>query len=144
MSQTPQNLANHARVVPLFHLVCFGLLCAYLVHCALSLRLHPSENAVWQLLLAMGLILLAWFARSFALAAQDRVIRLELSLRVQRLAPELAARVGQLTVGQFTALRFASDPELPGLMREVLDGKLTRGIDIKKRITDWQGDYLRV
>ena len=49
-----------------------------------------------------------------------------------------------LTPAQFTALRFAGDAELPGLLREVLDGKLTRGIDIKKRITDWQGDHLRV
>jgi hypothetical protein len=144
MAQPTQNLANHARYVPLFHFVCLPLLMAYLAHAVLALRAHPSENEVWQLILAVALILLAWFARAFALTAQDRVIRLELSLRVQRLAPELAARYGQLTPGQFVALRFASDPELPGLLREVLDGKLTSGSEIKKRITDWQGDYLRV
>ena len=144
MPQPVQNLSNHARFVPLFHLVCFGSLAAFFVHTALALRAHPTVDAFFQLLLGFGLILLAWFTRAFALAAQDRVIRLEMALRVQRLAPELAARFGQLTPGQFIALRFASDPEMPGLLREVLDGKLTRAIDIKKRITDWQGDFLRV
>ena len=71
-------------------------------------------------------------------------VRLELALRIQRLAPELAGRSTGLTPAQFTALRFAGDAELPALLRDVLDGKLARGIDIKKRITDWQGDYLRV
>jgi hypothetical protein len=117
---------------------------AYLSNAVRVMLAHPSMPAFFQVLLGVGLILLAWFTRAFALTAQDRLIRLETALRVQRLAPELSGRFTQVTRGQFTALRFASDAELPGLLREVLDGKLVRGIDIKKRITDWQGDYLRV
>lgn len=144
MPEQKQNLANHARYEPMFHFVCLGLLTAYFVHTTLAVTDHPSRDAFFNLLLSTGLLLLAWFTRAFALTAQDRLIRLELALRVQRLAPELSASYTQLTRGQFTALRFAGDAELPGLLREVLEGKLTRGGEIKKRITDWQGDYLRV
>ena len=144
MSEPRQNLANHARLVPLFHFACFGLLAANFVHACLVELNRPTTDALFQLLLATALILLAWFARAFALTAQDRVIRLETALRVQRLSPELAGRFTELTPAQFTALRFAGDAELPALLRDVLEGRLTRGIDIKKRITDWQGDYLRV
>jgi hypothetical protein len=144
MPQPKQTLANHARYVPLYHFVCGGLLAAYFVHTLMVLRAQPSAAAAWQLVLALGVLLTMWFARAFALAAQDRVIRLEMALRVQRLAPELSGRFTQLTSAQFTALRFASDAELPALLREVVDGKLVSGADIKKRITDWQGDYLRV
>ena len=144
MSEPKQNLANHARYVPAFHFVCLGLIMAFALHALLSLNQRPSVDGAFQVVLAFALLLVAWFARAFALTAQDRLIRLEVSLRVQRLAPELAGRFTQLTTAQFTALRFAGDAELPGLLHEVLDGKLTRGIDIKKRITDWQGDYLRV
>jgi hypothetical protein len=49
-----------------------------------------------------------------------------------------------LTLGQMIALRFASDAELPELMRKVLDEKITRGADIKKLVRDWQPDFLRV
>jgi hypothetical protein len=144
MSEPKQSLANHGRYVPLYHFVCLGLIVAFTLHALWSLNQHPSVDAAFQVVLAAALGLVAWFARAFALTAQDRVIRLELALRVQRLAPELAGRFTQLTPAQFTALRFAGDGELPALLRDVLDGKLTRGLDIKKRITDWQGDHLRV
>ena len=144
MPQSKQSYANHARYVPLYHFVCVGLVMAYLIYAIRGLDAQPSLDSAFRVVLAAALLLVAWFARAFALAAQDRVIRLELALRVQRLAPDLADRYGQLTTAQFTALRFAGDAELPGLLREVLDGKLTRGVDIKKRITDWQADHLRV
>jgi hypothetical protein len=144
MSEPRQSLANHARYVPLFHFVCFGLILACALHALGSLGRHPSVDAAFQAAQSVALVLLAWYARAFALKAQDRVIRLETALRVQRLAPELAGRFTQLTPAQFTALRFAGDAELPGLLREVLEGRLKRGVDIKRRITDWQGDYLRV
>jgi hypothetical protein len=41
------------------------------------------------------------------------------------------------------ALRFASDAELPELVRDVLEGRLTTQKAIKQRVKDWQGDYLR-
>jgi hypothetical protein len=75
---------------------------------------------------------------------QDRVIRLEEQLRMQRLLPDgLKSRIGEFTTPQLVALRFASDAELPALARRVLDEKLTRKRDIKALIQTWRPDELR-
>ena len=50
----------------------------------------------------------------------------------------------ELTPRQLIALRFASDEELPELVRDVLNGKLASSNEIKMRVRNWQGDFLRV
>ena len=105
---------------------------------------HVTPDALHEFLLVVALVLTAFFARSFALTAQDRIIRLELRLRMERLAPALMPRFGQLTTGQLTALRFASDAELPALTTQVLDGKLAAPSAIKQAIQHWQPDEFRV
>ena len=141
-SSTPQNLQNHARYVPLYHFVLFAILVANLVYAVIRLW-HFDVHSLFQFLVAVALVLITWFARAFALTVQDRVIRLELRLRLQSLAPDLTARFDQLAVGQMTALRFAGDDELPALTRDVLDGKLVGSADIKKRVQHWRADHLR-
>ncbi len=75
---------------------------------------------------------------------QDRVIRLEMRLRLRQVLPqELHARINDLTPRQLVALRFASDAELAELVREVLDGKLRSSKEIKLRVKSWQSDFLR-
>jgi hypothetical protein len=65
-------------------------------------------------------------------------------LRMMELLPaDLKARFGEFRPGQLVALRFASDAELPGLARKVLDEKLVDQKAIKLLIRDWQGDFLR-
>ena len=44
---------------------------------------------------------------------------------------------------QLVALRFAGDAELPELVREILEGKLQTGKQIKLRVKNWQPDWLR-
>jgi hypothetical protein len=79
------------------------------------------------------------------LKAQDRLIRLEEQLRYQRvLSADLAAQASTLPVGKIVALRFAPDEELPGLVTQVLDGKLNTSKEIKQAIKNWRGDYFRV
>jgi hypothetical protein len=79
-----------------------------------------------------------------AMRVQDRLIRLEMQLRLQRILPaDLQARMRELTVDQLVALRFAGDDEMADLIREVLAGKLASRNEIKKKIRNWQGDYLR-
>jgi hypothetical protein len=75
---------------------------------------------------------------------QDRLIRLEERVRYERVLPEeLRWRADELTVNQFVSLRFASDDELPALMRKVLDEKVTSRKAIKQLIKNWRPDYLR-
>ncbi len=79
-----------------------------------------------------------------ALKVQDRVIRLEERLRYQRLLPtDLQSRIDDFTVNQLVSLRFASDAELPGLARKVLDDKINDRKTIKQMIKVWKPDYLR-
>ena len=96
-------------------------------------------------LLAVALILLFFYARSFALTVQDRVIRLEMTLRLEQLLPpDFQARVQEFSLDQVIALRFASDEELPDLARRALTEKLTERKTIKKMIKKWRPDFLRV
>jgi hypothetical protein len=143
VSQPSQNLKNHARYVPLYHFVTVGLVTVLLVRAIDHVRTRPSVDTAFELVLALALVLIAWFARAFALTVQDRVIRLEMRLRMQAIAPAQAARFSEFAPSMLTALRFAGDAELPGLAQQVLDGKLTSGAAVKKQITDWQPDHLR-
>ena len=94
--------------------------------------------------MALALLVLAFSARIMALTVQDRVIRLEMQLRMQQVLPaDLRARIPEFSTSQLVALRFASDGELPELAQKVLQDKLTDRTTIKKMIRDWQPDVLR-
>jgi hypothetical protein len=87
---------------------------------------------------------LAVRSRDRALVAQDRVIRLEERLRLQALLPaEDRAHINELSIKQLIALRFASDEELPALVRKTLTQNLEPKA-IKQSIVNWRGDYHRV
>ena len=143
MSQK-QNFENHARFFPLFHFVVAPIFLLNIVWSIVRVARHVSFDTIVALLVATALFLLALTARLMALTVQDRVIRLEMRLRLQQLLqPELRARIPQFTVDQLISLRFASDAELPSLAQKVLDEKLTSRKVIKKMVRDWQVDLLR-
>jgi hypothetical protein len=142
---TEQNLANHAKFVPAFHFFAVPVFVVNFVWSLFRLRtLGFSFAGVFSVLLAAALVVLVFLARLFALAVQDRVIRLEERLRyAQVLTPDLLARTGELTMSQIIALRFASDAELPTLTGKVLEEKLTERKAIKQLVKNWKPDYLR-
>jgi hypothetical protein len=144
-NQKPQNLQNHVRLVPPFHMF---VLPVFLVNLGWTIyhliKTGISFEAVFGVLMAFALITLALFARLFALSVQDRVIRLEMRLRLADILPvDLRPRIPEFTVAQLVSLRFASDAELPALARKVLDEKLSDRKAIKQLVKNWQGDYLR-
>lgn len=139
-----QNFENHAKIVPGFHYFVLPVLTVNFVQSILRLARQVSVDAVISVLVAAALVLLAFYGRIFALTVQDRVIRLEMQLRLQSLLPpDLRARISEFTVAQLVALRFASDAELPALARKVLDEHLVQRKAIKKMIRDWQPDMFR-
>jgi hypothetical protein len=144
-----QSYASHARYVPGFHFVTFGILAVNLLWSLYRLfRPYSEEMPVFDRILAVlvagGLIGVAYYARMFPLAVQDRVIRNEMHARLEAaLPPDLRPRIGELRRGQIVALRFAGDDELPELTRQILDGKLTKGDEIKRAVRNWRADHLR-
>jgi hypothetical protein len=142
---TVQTLESHVRYVPLYHFVLFGILMINLVWSIVRTVRHPSVDAAVALLVAFGLLILFFYARQFALTLQDRLIRLEMRLRLARVLPaDLAPRIGELTVSQLIGLRFASDEELSELVRKVLADGVADRTAIKRLVRNWHGDHLRV
>ena len=137
-----QSFARHGRTVPGFHYGVLGALGLNLIWSAVRLVRVPSVDALMGVVMALGLAGLAYYARIFPLRVQDRVIRLEMRLRLASVLPDdLRPRIPALRPGQLVALRFASDRELPGLVRQVLEEGLADRREIKRRITDWQADH---
>ena len=115
MANEGQNFANHTRFVPPFHYIALPILLANFVWRVVGLFDGLTIDASLNALVAVALIIVALFSRLFALGAQDRVIRLEMRLRMRDLLPEdLQGRINDFTPTQMIALRFASDAELPG------------------------------
>jgi hypothetical protein len=142
--QKAQNFENHTRIVPVFMLFVLPVLLINVIWRLVSLKDGISFEPVMLAALAVALLVLALCARTFALSVQDRVIRLEMELRLEKLLPgDLRPRIGEFTVEQLIALRFAGDEELPVLARQVLDEKLTDRKTIKRRIKNWRPDYMR-
>jgi Family of unknown function (DUF6526) len=141
---TPQCYANHSRLDPGFHFVLVPLVFVAIILSIISLVRHPGLHSILWLVLAIALLLTAGKARSNALKAQDRVIRLEERLRLSMLLPDAARpRISELTEPQLIALRFASDAELPALAMRSLNEGLTNK-QIKTSIQSWRADTFRV
>ena len=139
-----QNFQNHAKYVPAFHLFVLPVLVLNFVWAIVRVVRAPSGGSVESLLLALALVLLALYARMFALAVQDRVIRLEMQLRMQGVLPvNLRPRIPEFTVNQLVPLLFASDAELPSLATKVLGENLNDRKTIKRMIQNWQADNSR-
>lgn len=143
--QKPQTFASHARYVPAYHFVLFFILLLNLGYAGMHVWRHARTPQAWvYAVLAVGLMMLYWYARTFATTVQNRVIRLEETLRMERLLPaDLKPRIGELALGQIIALRFASDAELPDLVRKVLDERIADKKVIKALVKDWRADHLR-
>jgi hypothetical protein len=141
----PQSFANHARIVRTFHLLVGPIFLLNLIWTIYRLAADPGLDRAVAALVAVGLLMLGFHARTFALTVQNRVIRLEERLRLARLLPPaLQPRIEELTHRQLVALRFASDEELPALAEVVLREGLTDQKEIKRRIRRWRADHLRV
>ena len=142
-TEKPQSIQNHTRQVPIFVAGMLVLIVNF-VGRLVDLRHGISFGSIMEVLVAAALFFLIGTARGSTVTVQDRVVRLEMRLRLAGLLPaELQGRIPEFTVPQLVSLRFASDAELPALARKVLDDKLTDAKAIKKLVQNWQADWLR-
>ena len=139
-----QDFKNHSKLVIGFHGVLFVALVVLLAGSVYHLFRTTSENlylASLMVLIAIILIVMAWYVRTFPLKAQDRAIRAEENMRHYVMTGKLLP--SDLGMSQIIALRFASDDEFLPLIEKALKEKLS-GKEIKSSIKSWKGDYYRV
>ena len=143
-----QVYATHRRWDPWYHFFAFSAV-SISFFVALwtfikSLSGGFSMWAAWNVIVWAAAAALVLIARTYPLRVQDRIIRLEERLRLATLLDgALEARTSDLDERQLVGLRFASDAEIPGLVKAALDEKLS-GEEIKKRIQNWRPDTFRV
>jgi hypothetical protein len=139
-----QNFKNHIRLLPLYHGLTFLLILAGLIGSIINL-LHSDASSHYSAALLvvvfMVLVSIFFFARLFALKAQDRAIRAEENFRYYILTGKPLDK--QLRLGQIIALRFASDEEMPALAKKAVDEKLSQK-EIKMAVRNWRADHHRV
>ena len=139
-----QTFENHTRTVPAYHMFTFFLIVINALWSIYRVATDFSWDRLMTLFVAIALAMVFFYARAFVLTVQDRVIRLEMRLRLAQVLPaDLRPRINELTVSQLCALRFASDAELPDLTRRVLTDNVGDRKSIKKMIKNWEADWLR-
>ena len=130
----------------MFHGVLFGLLLLTLIGSVVNLYKSAGDHqrlysASLIVVLAVSTLILSFFARMFALMAQDRAIRAEENLRHFVLTGKLLDP--RLTIRQIIGLRFAPDDEFVELARKAADENLSED-QIKRAVKNWKADTYRV
>ena len=144
MERQPQNLQNHGKFDPAFHFFLAPVGLMLFIAAVYNVYKNPDGSGFAHLVAAIWAMVALFKIRLYSLKVQDRVIRLEERLRIERLAPAaLSARAYELTERQLIALRFASDSELPGLVEKTLANQLPPKA-IKEAVQSWRPDYWRV
>lgn len=139
-----QNFKNHTRLVPNYHFIGGLLIILGLGGSIVNLLhadAHTHYSAALLVVVFVILIIIFWYARVFALKAQDRAIRAEENFRHFILTGKPLDKA--LHISQIIALRFASDEEFLSLAKKAVDEKLSQK-QIKQAVSNWRADNYRV
>jgi Family of unknown function (DUF6526) len=102
-----------------------------------------ASFAIGLLAILGSISTLLLISRTYITRLQDRIIKLEMRLRMMALLPpDRAHDLTRLTNKQLAALRFASDEELPRLVDRAVKESL-KPDDIKRAIKTWVPDLDR-
>jgi hypothetical protein len=144
MPQTYKTHAHRPRLSVwafLFTLVALVLLVADRFAGVTLAGFTGSQLALLSTIVAT--FLLVGISRLYIVKLQDRIIRLEMRLRLREVLPAAQqGAIARLSTSQLVGLRFASDAELPALVERTLREGLSRD-EIKRAIVTWEPDYER-
>ena len=144
MADKSQSFENHAAWQPMFHFFASPITLIAALHQTWRAITEPSTMHFATALFFWAISIGVFVSRVMVMRVQDRVIRLEMRLRLKELLPSaLAMRIPELAPRQLVALRFAGDAELPALVERTLKGEFEKPRDIKRAIKDWQPDHFR-
>jgi hypothetical protein len=138
-----QSYATHARYMPAFHFFVLPVLLINVIVQIVAAVCAPGAASAWGAVVALALGTAAALLRVMTLTVQDRVIRLEETLRLTSIMPSRAADIARLSRHHMVGLRFASDAEVPGLVDRILAGEISSRKDIKAAVKAWRADHLR-
>ena len=97
MTATPQSYSNHRRVFPLYHLFALPVLLAHVAITLVGALREPTFWTFWMVVVAVGLVAAVVANRASTLIVQNRVIGLEMRLRLATILPvELCQRIPEL------------------------------------------------
>ena len=142
-----QNYSNHKKYYFPHHFIFYPVTAILVALCIYFANEYPDQKLEWYMFAAI-VLLIAWLSfmmrQHYALTPQNRIIRLEMRLRYfQVYGKRFEPIEAKLTFKQISALRFASDEELPLLLERTMQENLSAS-SIKKLISDWQADHMRV
>lgn len=140
-----QNFENHVRRHVPFGITALVLL-ATIIGAGINLYLSIGDherlyNASLIFVLSVIVLMIGFFARTYATKVQDRAIHAEENLRHFVLTGKLLDP--RLSHAQIVAARFASDDQFVDLIKQAADQNLAP-VDIKKAVKNWRADHHRV
>ena len=142
-----QSYKNHLKFYVPHHFILLPLLGFMMVWGIVNAYKEENRRMEWLLftLLSFCILYLAIMVRQhYALGNQDRIVRLEFRLRYFELYGKSASSIQEkLSFGQIAAMRFADDIQFKELLALAIKDNL-KPDDIKKRITHWQADTMRL
>jgi hypothetical protein len=139
-----QTQATHVRWFPPWHFFAFPVLLINAIVQIVEFARAPSLATAWVAVVWIAVATAVFCSRYMPLRTQDRLIRLEETLRLERLMPDRAMDIERLTLDQLIGIRFASDAELPHLMDRIVAGELVTRGDVKQAVQHWRADHHRV
>jgi len=142
-----QSYKNHLRFYTPHHFIFLPLMMGSVILGVYKYFQNGSGSLIWGLFafLSFCILYLAIMLRQhYALGNQNRIVRLEFYLRYFQLSGKnFDDTVETLSFSQIAALRFADDNEFLLLTEKAKKENLSAN-EIKKLITNWKPDYMRV
>lgn len=142
-----QNYKNYRKYYIPHHFIFLPMLMVFTVYGISKVYNDATNKLVWQLfsISCFSILFLGLMVRQhYALGNQNRIVRLEFRLRYFELFGESGTQVEEkLSFAQIAALRFAGDKEFKYLLDQAIN-KHFNSEDIKKSITKWKADNMRV
>ena len=142
-----QSYKNHIRFYPPHHFIFYPIVFSAAGLCLYYRNTIPTQSLIWTCF-AGTFFLVAWLSylmrQHYALANQNRIVRLEMRLRYFILTQKGMEPIeNELSFGQISALRFDGDSEFIFLLQRTLKEKLSPD-QIKQSIKNWVSDEMRV